>query len=442
MKHSTVTSGVAIVLALVVSAGCSSDAESDFSGATQSTAASTSVAATTPSPDTTAVVATPAGSDVATTAPETSDTDSAADARTVVETLASDDMAGRNNGTAGSIAAQDFLIAQLSSVAEPLVAGATGPDAYRQSFDVGTNLLGLIRGSDLADQYVVIGAHYDHLGSDCRGTGASDNICNGASDNASGVAAALAVGRAIAGGGDRPRRSVIIALWDAEEDGLLGSAAYVASPAVPIGQTVGYVNFDMQGTNISPSLRNFTVLVGAETGGSALVDSARAATGASTLDTVMLSLLFGQGRSDHASFVNAGVPSVFFTDATPPCYHTVGDDASIVDFPKLDQQIATAEALTRDLTTSDAVPVFVADTPAATFADAVSIHDLLLAAQPDFNRFPEADRVTADQFVADLGAIVDAGADAFDDASVGALLGGTADIVDLWAEGECDGFLS
>ena len=52
---------------------------------------------------------------------------------------------------------------------------------------------------------------------------------------------------------------MVIALWDAEEDGLLGSAAYLANPLVPLAQTVAYVNFDIQATNISPSLRNVTV---------------------------------------------------------------------------------------------------------------------------------------------------------------------------------------
>ena len=111
------------------------------------------------------------------------------------------------------------------------------PATARQTFDAGTNLLGLIPGHDLADQYVIVGA---------------------------------------------PRRSVIIALWDAEEDGLLGSAAFVANPVVPPAQTVAYVNFDIQGTNISPSLRDLTVLIGAETGGPNLVKFADIGAEAST----------------------------------------------------------------------------------------------------------------------------------------------------------------
>ena len=443
MRLSQNVTSVATLLALVVVTGCSSDEEPASTNATTSeVAAVTTVPQTTATPETTAAVTVPTTS--AETVPDTSISDATeaiAGYREVVETLASDEMAGRDNGSAGSTAAQEFLIAQLSEFAQPFKADAAGPDAYRQAFGIGTNLLAIIPGSDLADQYVIVGAHYDHLGSDCTFSRPGDTICNGATDNATGVAAALAVGRSIAGDTDPPRRSVIIALWDAEEDGLLGSAAYVTDPVVPLAQTVAYVNFDMQGTNISPSLRNVTVLVGAESGGPNLVAAARAATQASTLDTVMLSQLFGQGRSDYASFVAAGVPIAFFTDATPPCYHTVEDDASIVDYPKLAQQIVTAEALTRDLLSTDAVPAYDPNAAGATYDDAVSVHDLLVTAQPDFPRFSDEDEETANQFVEDLGAIVDAGPDAFDGAAVSALLTGTVSIVTAWATGECDGFL-
>ena len=80
---------------------------------------------------------------------------------------------------------------------------------------------------------------------------------------------------------------------------------YVEDPAVPLDQTVGYVNFDIQGVNLLPSLTNATIMVGAETGGPNLVDAAGRAADASPLDTVALSLLFGQGRSDHANLAAA-----------------------------------------------------------------------------------------------------------------------------------------
>ena len=187
--------------------------------------------------------------------------------------LASDTFAGRNNGTAGSIASQNYLIAQLRYMgAVGLDASAAGDNAFKQQFPAGTNILGLIRGEELPNEYVMVGGHYDHLGSSCEGTSAADSICNGATDNATGSAATLEVARALAETEGGPRRSVIVALWDREEDGLLGSEYYAQNPIVPIADTIAYVNFDIQGANLLPSLRTTSFAVGAETGGTRLAD--------------------------------------------------------------------------------------------------------------------------------------------------------------------------
>ena len=357
----------------------------------------------------------------------------------IVEALAGDEMGGRDNQTDGSVLAQDFLVEQLGQFTEP-VDGDT-LDGYGYPFAEGTNLIGQILGGDRADEYVVLGAHYDHLGSDCPSDTPGDDICNGAGDDASGVATVLEVGRLLAAEPEPPPRTVILALWDAEEDGLLGSAAYIADPAVPLDDTVAYLNWDIQGSNLSPALADTTVVVGAETGGPNLVAATTAATEASSLDTLALSLLFGQGRSDHANFANAGVPIVFFTDANTPCYHTSQDDLSNLDFDKLDQQILTAEALTRDMTSTDDPPEYDGTAPPATYDDAVSMLGVVSAGQPDFGLFDEASQATAEQFLADLNTMVDAGPEAFDDDAVSTLLGGSVDIVESLSTGECDGFL-
>ena len=111
-----------------------------------------------------------------------------------VDTLAGDGTAGRANGTPGSSAAQDYLVRNLAQWGVGANGGGTAPAAFRQAFAGGTNIIGIIPGSDLADEYVIVGAHYDDLGSSCRDLDPADNICNGATDNATGVAAALAVG--------------------------------------------------------------------------------------------------------------------------------------------------------------------------------------------------------------------------------------------------------
>lgn len=103
------------------------------------------------------------------------------------------------------------------------------------------NVIGMIPGSDpaLASEAVVIGAHFDHLG---RAGGA---VHPGADDNASGTAALIEIAKAFAGGGRPPRRTVIFAFWTGEEEGHLGSAHYVRSPAWPLDRTPVYLNLDM-----------------------------------------------------------------------------------------------------------------------------------------------------------------------------------------------------
>lgn len=366
--------------------------------------------------------------------------DTGLDVRALVEALASDEMEGRDNLSAGSLLAQELLFDELSRFAQPMFDDAEGIDGYLQPYDVGTNVLAMIPGGDLADEYVMIGAHYDHHGRNCADSTEDDNICNGANDNATGVAAVINIVKSIVADGT-PRRSIIITLWDGEEDGLVGARYYAANPAIPLEQTIAYVNFDIQGANLLPSLREHTILVGAETGGENLVQAAQSARKQSSLDTVMLSLLFGQGRSDHAALVDAGVPSVFFTDANNGCYHTVKDDIDAVDFPKLEQQILTANALTRDLIDTDDVPVFDASAPVATYADASELLRIVEAAQEDFGRFSPEQQVASEQYLIDLKAIVDAGPAAFDQTAFGTLLSGAAALVATLASQECDPFI-
>src|SRR5207248_11735087 len=103
-----------------------------------------------------------------------------------------------------------------------------------------------------------------------------------------------------------------------------------------------YINFDVLGQDLLPSLKNTTFAVGAETGGSALQDVVVQAARQEPLIVHRVSYLFGQERSDYKNFVDKHVPTVFFSDATGPCYHTVGDDLSIVNFGKLRAQARTA----------------------------------------------------------------------------------------------------
>ena len=357
------------------------------------------------------------------------------DVRTIVEVLSSDEMAGRDNGTPGSELARDYIVDQLDDFALPAY---VWNGSYVQSFGSGSNIVAWLPGGELFDEIVMIGAHYDHVGSNCRNVRPTDDICNGAADNAAGTAAVIEVARRIAAAGLPPRRSVVIALWDAEEDGLVGSRHYVTDPVLPLDQVVAYVNLDIQGSNVVPSAANVTTLIGAETGGPHLIDAANAAAQASTLDTLMLSLIFGQGRSDHAPFVDAGVPAVFLSDGTNGCYHTVDDEVGRIDFDKLDQQLLSATALVGRLVNADDVPEFDPAPRTVTYDDAVEIERLVIAAEPDFALLGPGGRATAEQFLVDLGAVVDTGPDAFDGAATVVLLEGAGRFIEALAQAECE----
>lgn len=438
----------AMTATLLMMAACSTDAD-ELDGSSAATTTEPVANSATPAPDTSPVVTTPqtaattsattpattpATTEPAPTAASTTPAEIGIDPQVLVATLADDAMQGRDNATDGSVAAQETLIAVMSTFAMPW--DATGGDGYRQAFAGGSNVIGIIPGSDLADEYVMIGAHYDHLGrGDCRLVTAADDICNGAVDNATGVAAAMAIGEAIAA--EAPRRSVVIAFWDAEEDGLLGSRAFVATPVIPLDSIVTYVNFDMQGSDLLPSLADRTIAVGAETGGEALAALVEQVTDASPLDYAVLSLIMGQGRSDHAPFAAAGVPVTFFTDATNGCYHSALDDIDAVDVDKLRAQTATATELVRRLANDDLSIEFVADAPTTRFSDAERLLDLARTGESDLASVDVATADAARSVIERLDAVVTAGAGAYDGAAEAATLGAAAGLVDLLADTHC-----
>jgi hypothetical protein len=333
----------------------------------------------------------------------------------LVAALTSDRLGGRDNRTAGNEAARDLLIEELSTFADPAFPGRGGVDGYVQEFDLGTNIIAVVPGTDLADEYVLIGAHYDSVGPDkCREIGSrGDTICNGATDNAAGVAAVVEIARAIAAGGP-PRRSLVVALWDAEEDTLAGSRHYISSPVVPLADTVAYVNFDIQGAQLTPATADWTVVQAADTGGPPLVEATESAIAGSNLHYLSLGVAVSPTRSDHDSLLRGGVPSVSFGDGTNGCYHTVDDELEVVDFDKLAEQIAVAERLVADLVDTDSPPVTPSERPTPSFEDLSQLHDLFEAIEADVALLPDGAEEYLAEVRAALAAVVAGGADAFD----------------------------
>jgi Zn-dependent M28 family amino/carboxypeptidase len=174
---------------------------------------------------------------------------------------------------------------------------------------ISPNVVGVYRGNDptLKNEYVVVSAHWDHLG--IRPDQSGDNIYNGAVDNATGIAGMLGIARACTSLTIRPKRSILFIATTAEEQGLLGAEYYSRHPLVPIKDTIADINLDSM--NILGLTTDVTPL-GAErsTLGKTIELVAKENNMTVSLDSRPEQGLFY--RSDHFPFAKAGIPSVNF----------------------------------------------------------------------------------------------------------------------------------
>jgi aminopeptidase YwaD len=200
------------------------------------------------------------------------------------------------------------------------------------------NVVGMIEGSDakLKSEYVIIGAHYDHLGFGGPESLAADpkaQIHHGADDNASGTSALLELARVIGSDRAKIKRSVIFMAFAAEELGLLGSAAYTKKPVVPLTSTVAMLNMDMVGRLRNGSL--FVGGVGTSPAWKPLLDKLNTAvTSPETGSGSRFQLGIGQdgfGPSDHQSFYVKDIPVLFFFTGSHDDYHKPSDTAEKVN---------------------------------------------------------------------------------------------------------------
>lgn len=357
----------------------------------------------------------------------------------IATTISADVFAGRNNNTPESTAVQALLIDELKLLGSGLNSSQIGDAAYKQTFSttqIGTNLLAVIPGSSLPGEYIMIGAHFDHFGP------VGPDIFNGATDNAGGVAIVLAAGAAINALPTPPQRSVILALWDAEEDGLVGSEFFSNNPLVPLSSIKSYVNLDIHGQNLLPSLRNVTFALASESGGLTQQLLLFSAKQGSSLDLRGLSRLFGQDRSDHASFIDDGVPVVFLSDAPGSCYHTFGDDAAALDLNKLADEGEFAFRLLVTLTEAAVPAVFqMTGLFQAVYQDAVVMLDVIDLAIDDLLLFPPADQTLIMNQQAIVQGIVNAGAGAFMNSDIISVAVAADALLTAVANLPCDGFV-
>lgn len=260
----------------------------------------------------------------------------AADAGRHVATLADDAFEGREGGSRGGRAAAGYIVAEIEKIraaaGDLIPAGDDG--GFFQPFGGMRNILVLLPGGDpaVADELVVVGAHYDHVGygNAQNSYGPFGFVHNGADDNASGVAGLLELMEAMPRLPERPRRPILFAFWDGEEQGLLGSHHFLrVRPAAVAGKKIVFsVNLDMigrlrggrlevYGARSSSGLRSAVVLANNAPGNAAGLEL--------TFDWDI------EDDSDHYPFIAARIPTVMFHTGLHDQYHRPADDVHLVN---------------------------------------------------------------------------------------------------------------
>jgi len=215
------------------------------------------------------------------------------------------------------------------------------------------NVVAIWEGSDpiLKDEFVAVGAHYDHVG--ICAPGAADSICNGADDDGSGTTAILSMAEALAKAPNRPKRSVIFVWHCGEEKGLWGSRYFTEYPTIPLDHVVAQLNIDMIGRSkkegdTNPRNKELTgpndvYLIGSTMMSTELgelvqsVNKSYLNIGYDTRydDPADPNRFFY--RSDHYNYARKGIPIIFFFDGVHEDYHQAGDSPDKIDYQKMEK---------------------------------------------------------------------------------------------------------
>lgn len=261
-------------------------------------------------------------------------------------------------------AAEDILGTSLSAARTPRT--GLGEIEYAVTEDAqaieGRNVIAVVPGSDptRANEYVTLGAHYDHVGVGTPVDG--DSIYNGADDNASGTGALLEVAERLATlpPDQRPARSVLFAWVTAEEAGLLGSEYFTDNPTVPRESMVAHINIDMGGRNHPDSIFS----VGTRRIASELGDIVEAVNRSLDHPFIFDYEYDRPGhpeqiycRSDHYNYARYGIPILFLTTGLHDQYHQPGDEVHLLDFDKLARVSELVYEVTMELGNRPARPV-------------------------------------------------------------------------------------
>lgn len=243
-----------------------------------------------------------------------------------VEFLAKPALGGRKPASSGSKLARDYLNKRFKAFNLVPLGQAK---SFNQSFFLGTNIIGVLPGSDpnLADEYIILTAYYDHLGKTRQG------LCLGACDNACGLAALLEIAEWLSLSETQPRRSICFAIFDCEEMGSLGAFAFTCRDDFVSSKIAGIVNVDMLGRSGFGVLDEYLFLIG-----SGPYRSLRKQIQQSVSNSLRI-LPIGTDmvgpRGDHVAFEAMGIPALFFTCGLYKDYHLPTDTIDKLDFDKI-----------------------------------------------------------------------------------------------------------
>ena len=316
--------------------------------------------------------------------------------------LAADARQGRGVGTVGLDSAAAYLAAAFARAG---LQPPAGQDGYFQTFTIDPgaaaaahagaggqrvkNVVGVLPGrGPLAEQVVVVGAHYDHLGLGGFASLDPDSVGvvhNGADDNGSGTVGLLEIARQLARRQAENARTLILIAFTGEELGLLGSDYYVKHPVVPIDKTVAMVNLDMVGRLQNDRVTVFGTQTATEF--AALLDSLRATRGLTIAGSGD-----GYGRSDQSSFFAADVPVLHFFTGTHEDYHRASDDADKINVAGIARIAELASDVAWTLATRKPALTFVDAEPPAPVAGGG--YGAYLGTIPDMSESPGGVRLT------------------------------------------------
>jgi len=268
--------------------------------------------------------------------------------------LASDLLEGRGTPSRGLDVAATYIAAQfqragLAPVGDdgyfqtadwvPRRRGATEPESTPPKV---RNVIGLLRGSDkkLADTYILITAHYDHLGIKVDAPDGADRIFNGANDDGSGVVSVIELASVLASMPKAPKRSLVFMAYYGEELGLVGSRYYADHPIFPLAQTVANINLEQVGRNDDsenpgPGVATVTGIDYSDVG--AILRKAGELQGIRVYKHETNSDAFFS-RSDNRPLADRGVPAhSFATSFQFPDWHKLGDHADQIDYVNMEK---------------------------------------------------------------------------------------------------------